>query len=175
MAEQEVNIDGLLSEGRVFAPPTAFTEQAVVSDNAIYAQADEDFEAFWEEQARQLAWSKPWETTLDWQPPWVKWFVGGTLNASYNCLDRHVESGGGDKVAFHWEGEPGDVRTHHLQRPLRRSLPLRERAEVARRARRATGWRSTSGWCRSCRWRCSRARGSARRTRSSSAGSRRRR
>jgi len=111
VAEQEVNIDGLLSEGRVFEPPPVFTERAVVGDASIYAKAEEDFEAFWEEQAKQLAWSKPWETTLDWQPPWVKWFVGGTLNASYNCLDRHVESGGGDKVAFHWEGEPGDVRT----------------------------------------------------------------
>ena len=107
----EVNIDGLLSEGRVFEPSPEFTARAVASDPRIYERADEDFEAFWAEQAERLTWFKEWDTVLDWQPPWVKWFVGGTLNASYNCLDRHVENGGGDKVAYHWEGEPGDTRT----------------------------------------------------------------
>ena len=66
---------------------------------------------FWEEQAERLSWAKKWDTVLDWQPPFAKWFVGGQLNAAYNCVDRHVEAGRGDKVAFHWEGEPGDTRT----------------------------------------------------------------
>ena len=60
------------------------------------------------------SWFAPWDTVMEWTPPWVKWFTGGTLNASYNCLDRHVEAGGGDKVAFHWEGEPGDTRDDHV-------------------------------------------------------------
>ena len=75
---------------------------------------------------------------MDWQPPWVRWFDGGILNASYNCLDRHVEAGGGDKVAFHWEGEPGDTRTITYARPAGRGLPARERAAVARASARAT-------------------------------------
>ncbi|MEX2420964.1 MAG: acetate--CoA ligase, partial [Actinomycetota bacterium] len=101
----------MLQEGRVFEPPAELTADAIANDPSIYERADADFEGFWAEQAERLTWIKPWDTVLDWQPPWVKWFVGGTLNASYNCLDRHVENGGGDKVAFHWEGEPGDTRT----------------------------------------------------------------
>ncbi len=107
----ERNIEDLLSEERVFAPPSGFVERALVSDRSIYERANADHEAFWAEQAEALTWSKRWDRVMDWTPPWVKWFVGGTLNASYNCLDRHVESGGGDKVAYHWEGEPGDTRT----------------------------------------------------------------
>src|SRR6476646_9840032 len=104
------NIEALLSEDRVFEPPPGFRERAVVGDQAIYDRANADHEAFWVEQAERLTWSRPWDSVMEWNPPWVTWFAGGQLNASVNCLDRHVESGGGDKVAFHWEGEPGDTR-----------------------------------------------------------------
>ncbi|MEA2580166.1 MAG: acetyl-CoA synthetase [Actinomycetota bacterium] len=111
MTEIEPNIDALLSEHRVFEPPQSFRDTAVVSDPAIYDRANADYQAFWAEQAKALTWSKPWDTVMEWTPPWVKWFVGGKLNVSANCLDRHLEDGGGDKVAYHWEGEPGDTRT----------------------------------------------------------------
>jgi acetyl-CoA synthetase len=111
VSDVEQNIDALLQEERVFEPPSGFTERAIVSDPSIYARAEADPEAFWAEQAERLTWFTRWDTVMDWTPPWVKWFAGGTLNASYNCLDRHVEAGGGDKVAYHWEGEPGDTRT----------------------------------------------------------------
>jgi acetyl-CoA synthetase len=104
------DIEALLSEDRVFEPPPGFRERAVVTDPAIYDRANADHQAFWVEQAEQLAWTRPWDTVMEWNPPWVTWFAGGQLNASVNCLDRHVEAGGGDKVAFHWEGEPGDTR-----------------------------------------------------------------
>jgi acetyl-CoA synthetase len=107
----ERNIENLLSELRVFEPPAAFTQQAIVADRSVYERAAADHEAFWAEMAGQLTWSKTWDTVMDWNPPWVKWFVGGKLNASYNCLDRHLEAGGGDKVAYYWEGEPGEKRT----------------------------------------------------------------
>ncbi|MEP7033774.1 MAG: acetate--CoA ligase [Actinomycetota bacterium] len=111
MSDVEQNISDLLSEDRVFPPPPDFTAHAIVSDRSIYERAAADPEAFWAEQAERLAWFRRWDTVMSWTPPWVTWFEGGTLNASYNCLDRHVEAGGGDKVAFHWEGEPGDTRT----------------------------------------------------------------
>ena len=111
MSDIPQNIEALLSELRVFEPPPAFTERAIVSDPDVYERANADHEAFWAEQADRLTWFKRWDTVMEWTPPWVKWFDGGRLNASYNCLDRHVEAGGGDKVAFHWEGEPGDTRT----------------------------------------------------------------
>jgi acetyl-CoA synthetase len=111
MSDVEQNISDLLSEDRVFPPPPDFTAHAIVSDRSIYERAAAEPEAFWAEQAERLAWFKRWDTVMSWTPPWVTWFEGGTLNASYNCLDRHVEAGGGDKVAFHWEGEPGDTRT----------------------------------------------------------------
>jgi acetyl-CoA synthetase len=111
MSDIQQNIEALLSESRVFEPPPAFTERAIVSDPSVYEGADADHEAFWAEQADRLTWFKRWNSVMDWNPPWVRWFEGGQLNASYNCLDRHVEAGGGDKIAFHWEGEPGDTRT----------------------------------------------------------------
>ena len=104
------NIEALLSEDRVFEPPPGFREQAVAGDPEIYDRANRDHEAFWVEQAQQLTWTRPWDTVMEWNAPWVTWFAGGQLNASANCLDRHVEAGGGDKVAFYWEGEPGDTR-----------------------------------------------------------------
>ena len=111
MADTDRNIEALLSEERVFEPSGAFVEGAVVADRSIYERAAADPEAFWAEQADRISWFRRWDEVMSWTPPWVTWFAGGTLNASYNCLDRHVEAGGGDKVAYHWEGEPGDTRT----------------------------------------------------------------
>jgi acetyl-CoA synthetase len=111
VGETQQHIEALLSEQRVFEPPATFRERAIVSDASVYERADADPEAFWAEQADRLTWYRRWDTVMSWTPPWVRWFEGGTLNASYNCLDRHVEAGGGDKIAFHWEGEPGDTRT----------------------------------------------------------------
>ncbi|HEX6254784.1 MAG TPA: acetate--CoA ligase [Euzebyales bacterium] len=96
--------------GRTFAPPQDFVKQANVSDAGVYDEAEQDVEAWWDSHARKLRWMRDWDTTLEWNAPYAKWFVGGTLNVSDNCLDRHVEDGYGDGVAFYWEGEPGDTR-----------------------------------------------------------------
>jgi acetyl-CoA synthetase len=111
MSEDQQDIAALLSEDRVFDPPEAFRARALIQDRSVYDRAEADPEGFWADQAERLQWFKRWDRVMEWTPPWVKWFVGGTLNASYNCLDRHVEAGGGDKVAYHWEGEPGEERT----------------------------------------------------------------
>src|SRR5215210_2014176 len=111
MTDVRKTIEALLSEQRLFEPPVAFAARALVADRGIYERAEADPEAFWAEQAERLTWFRRWDSVMEWTPPWVKWFLGGKLNASYNCLDRHVEAGGGDKVAYHWEGEPGDTRT----------------------------------------------------------------
>jgi acetyl-CoA synthetase len=110
MSDADQNIAALLSEERVFEPSVEFRSQAVVQDRAVYESAEADHESFWAEQADRLGWVKRWDTVMTWTPPWVRWFEGGKLNASYNCLDRHVEAGGGDKVAYYWEGEPGEER-----------------------------------------------------------------
>jgi len=110
VTDAERNIEALLSEDRVFEPSEAFRGNALVSDPDIYERANADHQAFWAEQAASLTWSRDWDTVMDWTPPWVKWFAGGKLNASVNCLDRHLDNGGGDKVAYYWEGEPGDDR-----------------------------------------------------------------
>jgi len=104
-------IADLLSEGRTFPPPEAFKQSALIRDAEIYDEANADRLGFWARQAAELDWFTEWEEILEWEAPYAKWFVGGTLNVSYNCVDRHVESGHGDQVAFHWEGEPGDTRT----------------------------------------------------------------
>src|SRR6201991_4348633 len=91
-----------------FPPSDDFVANAVVSDPAIYEQG-EDYEAFWAKQAAALHWDTEPEQVLDWSnPPFAKWFVGGKLNVSYNCLDRHVEAGNGGRVAYHWRGEEGE-------------------------------------------------------------------
>ena len=118
MSEADQNIAALLSEERVFEPPEAFTARAVVQDRSIYERADADHEAFWAEQADRLGWVRRWDAVMTWDPPWVRWFDGGRLNAAYNCLDRHVEAGGGDKVAYYWEGEPGEERAITYQELL---------------------------------------------------------
>ena len=104
-------IDTLLSEHRSFAPPADFIAQANASDPGIYALADADYEGWWASWAEKLQWDRKWDQVLDWQSPYAKWFVGGKLNASVQCLDRHVAAGNGARVAFHFEGEPGDTRT----------------------------------------------------------------
>jgi acetyl-CoA synthetase len=104
-------IEALLKEDRSFAPPDDFRSRAIVNDPAIYAKAAEDPEAFWEGFAKELEWIKPWTRVLEWNPPDAKWFVGGQLNLSVNCLDRHVRTARRNKAAFIWEGEPGDRRT----------------------------------------------------------------
>jgi acetyl-CoA synthetase len=104
------SIENLGNENRRFPPSAEFVAQANFKAD-IYATADADRLAFWESQARELTWDQPWSTVLDWQVPYAKWFVGGKLNASVNALDRHVAAGRGNRVAFHFEGEPGDTRT----------------------------------------------------------------
>ncbi|MFC5831684.1 acetate--CoA ligase [Nonomuraea insulae] len=104
-------LSNLLKENRRFAPPADLAAAANVTE-AAYDEAAADRLAFWERAAERLTWAKRWETTLEWNAPFAKWFVGGELNVAYNCVDRHVEEGRGDKVAYHWEGEPeGDTRT----------------------------------------------------------------
>ncbi|MGV8970278.1 MAG: acetate--CoA ligase [Microbacteriaceae bacterium] len=106
------SIDSLLHEDRRF-PPTAEFAAHAIADPAMYAAAQADRVGFWADQARELLhWEKPFTQSLDWsKPPFAKWFADGTLNVAYNCLDRHVEAGNGGRVAFYWEGEPGDNRT----------------------------------------------------------------
>jgi acetyl-CoA synthetase len=104
-------ISNLSHEERRFPPPAGFAAAANVTPGA-YQQATDDPVGFWEEQARRLSWATPWTRALDWSgAPFAKWFVGGRINVAYNCVDRHVESGHGDQVAYHWEGEPGDARS----------------------------------------------------------------
>jgi acetyl-CoA synthetase len=104
-------LSNLLQENRRFAPPQELAAHANVTQEA-YDEAAADRLAFWERQAERLTWTRRWDTVLDWtNPPFAKWFVGGELNVAYNCVDRHVAAGRGSKVAYHWEGEPGDSRT----------------------------------------------------------------
>jgi acetyl-CoA synthetase len=107
----EEGLSALLTETRRFPPPDDLARQANAQPG-IYAEAQADPTAFWESQASRLTWAEPWSRVLDWEAaPFAKWFVGGRLNVAVNCVDRHVEAGLGDRVAFHWEGEPGDTRT----------------------------------------------------------------
>ncbi|WP_026973992.1 acetate--CoA ligase [Alicyclobacillus contaminans] len=106
------NLDALLRETRVFPPSDEFRAQANVNDERIYERAAQDPEAYWAEQAQQLTWFRPFEQILEWNPPHAKWFLGGTLNAAYNAVDRHRESHRKNKAAILWEGEPGDSRVY---------------------------------------------------------------
>jgi acetyl-CoA synthetase len=104
-------LENLLQETRQFEPPADLAANANVTA-AAYEEARADRLGFWARQAQRLDWARPWDEVLDWsEPPFAKWFVGGQLNVAYNCLDRHVAAGRGDRVAIHWEGEPGDTRT----------------------------------------------------------------
>jgi acetyl-CoA synthetase len=112
MAEKNAaEFSDLLKEDRSFPPSSKFREHAHISDDRIYAEAERDPEAFWARFARELDWSKPWDRVLEWNPPHAKWFVGGKINASVNCVDRHLVGARRNKAALIWEGEPGDART----------------------------------------------------------------
>ncbi len=106
----EDSLSNLSHETRTFAPSAEFAAQANAKAN-LYDEAEADRLGFWEKQAKNLLWDAPWSDVLYWQPPYAKWFVGGKINASVNALDRHVNEGRGSRVAFHFEGEPGDTRT----------------------------------------------------------------
>ena len=110
-----VNIDSVLQENRVFQPPAEFSAKAHISSleeyDRLFKEAEADPDAFWSRIASELHWFQPWTKVLDWDAPWAKWFVGGKTNLSYNCLDRNIAAGLRDKIAFLWEGEPGDTRT----------------------------------------------------------------
>ncbi|MEP6659017.1 MAG: acetate--CoA ligase [Acidimicrobiales bacterium] len=104
-------IDDLLSEDRTFPPPDWFKKDTLVAGTFLYEEADEDYQGFWARQAADLlTWRRDWTTICEWNLPFARWFIGGQLNVAENCLDRHVAAGKGDKVAFYWEGEPGDTR-----------------------------------------------------------------
>jgi acetyl-CoA synthetase len=106
MEEQvERDLEVLLKTEHRFPPPPEFAAQANVNDPKVYDEAEADFEGWWESWAQKLDWFEPWQTVLEWNAPWAKWFKEGKLNVSHNCLDRHVEAGNGDKVAYHWVGE----------------------------------------------------------------------
>ncbi|MGI9139961.1 MAG: acetate--CoA ligase [Gemmatimonadaceae bacterium] len=105
------DIDVLLQEHRKFPPPKEFRDSAHIRTLDVYDRAAADYEAYWAEQAAQLEWSKPWKKILEWKPPHAKWFVGGKLNVSVNCVDRHLRGPRRNKAALIWEGEPGDRRT----------------------------------------------------------------
>ena len=105
-------IEDYYTEERTFPPSPEFAAAAIASDRSLYEEAAADYEAFWARQAREmLSWQTDFRTTLEWNLPDARWFADGKLNASYNCLDRHVEAGLGSRVAYFWEGEPGDTRT----------------------------------------------------------------
>ncbi|MEJ2206696.1 MAG: acetate--CoA ligase [Gemmatimonadota bacterium] len=112
MSGDSGSFDALLVEERRFPPSDDFVANAAIKDPAIYDRARDDREAYWADWAAQLHWFKPWDEVLQWDPPFAKWFVGGKLNVSYNCLDRHVAGERADKVALVWEGEPGDTRSY---------------------------------------------------------------
>jgi acetyl-CoA synthetase len=104
------SLENLSYEDRTFPPTKTFIDNANAKSD-IYDEADKDHLAFWEKQANRLHWDQKWNQVVDWQLPFAKWFIGGRLNAAYNCLDRHVMQGRGDRVAFYFEGEPGDTQT----------------------------------------------------------------
>ncbi|MGV3710777.1 MAG: acetate--CoA ligase [Gemmatimonas sp.] len=106
------NIDVLLSETRSFPPSPEFQQGARVRDHALHESAAADPDAFWASEARELEWETPFDTVMEWTPPHVKWFGGGKINASVNCIDRHIRGPRRNKAALIWEGEPGDKRTY---------------------------------------------------------------
>src|SRR5437879_2666939 len=113
-------IDSIRKEDRKFEAPSEFAQQAHIKSleeyERIYKESVEQPEKFWGRVARELYWFKPWDRVLEWNPPAVKWFVGGQINISYNCLDRHVQTWRKNRAALIWEGEPGEIRTFSYQR-----------------------------------------------------------
>src|ERR1051326_8964408 len=127
------SIDALLQEDRRYPPADEFKAQANWSDPGIYERAEADPEAFWAEQAQAIDWFKPWQTILEWNAPWAKWFVGAQVNASYNCVDRHVKTWRRNKAAIIFEGEPGDSRVltyRDLYREVNRAAAALKRLGV---------------------------------------------
>jgi acetyl-CoA synthetase len=107
---EDATLSALLHESRRFPPPQAFVAEANVTER-VYRDAERDRLGFWASTAERLSWARRWDRVLDWEPPFARWFAGGELNVTENCVDRHVAGGRGDRVAFFWEGEPGDTRT----------------------------------------------------------------
>jgi acetyl-CoA synthetase len=135
MATRENTIDTLLTEDRSFAPPEDFRERAHVTDDAPFRRAEADPEAYWAEWASQLHWFQPWSEVLRWNAPQAEWFVGGKLNAAYNCLDRHLDGPRRTKTALIWEGEPGDERRYtyeELHQEVSRAANALKRLGVGR-------------------------------------------
>jgi acetyl-CoA synthetase len=116
------SIESMLQEQRLFEPPADFAQKAHIKSleeyERLYQTAERDPEKFWGEIAAQLHWFRRWDKVLEWDPPWAKWFIGGQINISYNCLDRHTETWRKNKAAIIWEGEPGEVRTLTYQQLL---------------------------------------------------------
>ena len=112
MVENVGRIEALLQEDRVFPPSEEFRQQANIADPKVYEEASRDPEAFWAKWAEELDWFQKWDQVLQWDPPHAQWFVGGKLNASYNCIDRHLTSARRNKAALIWEGEPGDWKVY---------------------------------------------------------------
>ena len=112
MVENIGSIEALLQEDRTFPPSDEFRQQANINDPNVYAEAAKDPEAFWARFAGELDWFQTWDKVLEWNPPYAKWFLGGKLNASYNCIDRHLSSARRNKAAIIWEGEPGDRQVY---------------------------------------------------------------
>lgn len=114
-----VVFDDLLQEDREFSPSDEFRAQARINDSSLYLEGKENHEDFWEREARELEWFKPWNTVMNWTPPHVKWFEGGKINMSHNCLDRHAKGPNRNKAAIIWEGENYEIRTFTYQQLLR--------------------------------------------------------
>ena len=112
MAENVGGIEALLQEDRTFPPSEEFRKQANIADPKVYEEAQRDPEGFWAKFAEELHWFRKWDKVLEWDPPYAKWFTGGKLNVSYNCIDRHLTSGRRNKAALIWEGEPGDWKVY---------------------------------------------------------------
>src|SRR5580700_6905117 len=119
---QASSIDSILQEDRKFDPPAEFSRHAQIQSleeyEDLYRESVDDPDKFWSRIASELHWFKKWDTVLEWNCPWAKWFVGGQINLSYNCLDRHVETWRKNKAAIIWESEPGEVRTLTYQQLL---------------------------------------------------------
>jgi len=109
--QSKETVDALLIENRQFPPKAAFVNKAEINDSSLYDHADKDRLSYWEDCANKLDWFKPWDKLLEWNVPFAKWFIGGKLNASYNCLDRHINNGLGSKTAILWEGENDESKT----------------------------------------------------------------
>jgi acetyl-coenzyme A synthetase (EC 6.2.1.1) len=161
------NIKSMQQEQRLFTPPAA--TRAHIPDMATYEEhyrrADQDPDGYWGDRAKELiSWAKPFDKVMDCdlRVPKINWFVNGQLNVSYNCLDRHVENGNGDKTAIIWQGEPEDDVRHISYRELLADVVRSPTSSRSWACSAATAWPCTCPWCRSWPWPCWPARASAR-------------